>query len=93
MLFIVKNSVSIVSFLLFLKKQFFHGSSFTMSASTANIAKKKAIASLPKNVVEYRMGDGKKSTYIKVRSTSKIPHQAMKPYFRNYRPSSFTPGI
>jgi hypothetical protein len=38
------------------------------------------------------MGGGNKSTHIKVRSTSKIPHQAMKPYFRNYRPS-FTPGI
>ena len=43
-------------------------------------------------VVECRVGDGNKSTYIKVRTTSKIPHQAMKPYFRNYRPC-FTPGI
>jgi hypothetical protein len=41
-LFILKNFVSIVSFLPFLKKTFFYGSSFTMSASTANIAKKKA---------------------------------------------------
>jgi hypothetical protein len=41
-LFILENSVSIVSFLPFLRKLFFYGFSFTMSASTANIAKKKA---------------------------------------------------
>jgi hypothetical protein len=40
---IVKNFISIVLFLLcFFKKIYFYDSSFTMSASTATIAKKKA---------------------------------------------------
>jgi hypothetical protein len=42
-----RNFVSIVLFLPFLKKVFFHGSSFTMSTSTANIAKKKVVTVIP----------------------------------------------
>jgi hypothetical protein len=45
-LFILENLISMISFLPFLKKIFFYSSSFTMSASTANRAKKKA-ATLP----------------------------------------------
>jgi ABC-type uncharacterized transport system substrate-binding protein len=55
-LFVLENLASIVSFLPFLKKIFFYGSSFTMSASTAFIAKKKATA-LPTTLYDASISD------------------------------------
>jgi hypothetical protein len=55
-LFILENLVSIVSFLPFLKKILFYGSSFTMTASTANIAKKK-VTTLPTTLDDASIAD------------------------------------